>query len=102
MWEFSILIATKLSNNAISIRHFVKSSSFLSKYNLSTLPENNCFIVLIIQVTFQPQSVNEESVDYLHVHPVGKVSKMVVKLVGKCTGKYALLLLIVTIIITFL
>ncbi|XP_071792552.1 cilia- and flagella-associated protein 65-like [Asterias amurensis] len=42
--------------------------------------------LLQIPVTFQPQTVNEESVDYLHVHPVGKVSKMVVKLVGKCTG----------------
>ncbi|XP_038048739.1 cilia- and flagella-associated protein 65-like [Patiria miniata] len=41
---------------------------------------------LQIPVRFQPQNVNEESVDYLHIHAIGKVSKTVVKLVGKCTG----------------
>ncbi|XP_022101804.1 cilia- and flagella-associated protein 65-like isoform X2 [Acanthaster planci] len=42
--------------------------------------------LLQIPVKFQPQNVNEESVDYLHVHAIDKVSKTVVKLVGRCSG----------------
>lgn len=40
-----------------------------------------------LQITFTPNTVGEESVDYLEVHAIGNVSKTNVKLVGKCKGK---------------
>ncbi|PIK59519.1 putative coiled-coil domain-containing protein [Apostichopus japonicus] len=39
-----------------------------------------------IPVNFTPNNVLEESVDYLEVHAISSVSKMTVKLTGKCKG----------------
>ncbi|XP_041477861.1 LOW QUALITY PROTEIN: cilia- and flagella-associated protein 65-like [Lytechinus variegatus] len=39
-----------------------------------------------IPVSFTPNTVNEESVDYLHIQAIGKVSKTIVKLHGRCKG----------------
>ncbi|XP_071497349.1 cilia- and flagella-associated protein 65-like [Diadema antillarum] len=44
-----------------------------------------------IPVSFTPNTVNEESVDYLHIQAIGKVSKTVVKLHGRCKGPHVTL-----------
>ncbi|XP_071942190.1 cilia- and flagella-associated protein 65-like [Antedon mediterranea] len=39
-----------------------------------------------IPISYIPQTVGSESVDYVHVRAIGNVTKTVVKLVGKCKG----------------
>ena len=50
-----------------------------------------CLILhtFILQLTYNPHTIDTTSVDYFHIIAIGNISKSVVKCQGESTGQYA-------------